>query len=1124
MFSISRTATAWLLTGAVMFAAACAGDDGTAPKVDGGPLTGPGRVTVSPELDSLRIGESRHLTAHVVDEQGAPASTAVEWSSADPAIASVSNAGLVTAVTTGTARIIARAGAAADTARVVVIAEVVPFQVLPNAASVMLGETLQLTISSSGASSQSAAANEEIIWASADPAIATVSSTGVVEAVGIGDVTLTATRGDATSAAAVRVNKTSVNAISITPTNSTIDPGESMHLEALVTDGAGRIVSKKLNWRSSNDAVATVSNDGTVTGSGKGNAIITVQAEGKKASASINVLAVPVATISVSLGASSLSVGQTTTATAQLTDENGAVVTDRTVAWQSSNPALVTVNSAGLVTAIAAGSVTITGISEGKTASAPVSVAPAAPTAIVISPSGATLSPGQSAQLSAEVRDASGGVMNRTVSWSSSNPTVATVSASGAVTAIATGNASVTAASDGVSASVPVTVGAPSTSVASVSVTLQHSTLMAGESTQATAVARNASGNAVTGGTVTWSSTDDELATVSAAGVVTTKQAGSVTIIATIDGVSGTQSLTISPPPVAAVSSVTLSTPTPSLTVGQTAQISVVLKDASGNTLTDRSIGWSSSNPSVATVSVSGLVTAVGAGSVTISATSEGKTGTLPLSVLAVTNPLPPTVASVTVQLASTTLDVGGTTAATAVAYDAGGNPIGGVSFTWSSSNTSVATVSSAGAVSAVGAGTASIVATGGGKTGSKSLTVNAPAPPPPPPPPGSAPKGVDGVKWLAGPIPSVSASKALGATYVTYEDDFVKYADYHWAAHGANWEQANYYDRAATYYVWWARTGNTTYLSRANAIALDYRTKYLEGIAMPYTYNASTYWHMPLGLALHYLVTGDEKSRQAVGYSAEWLSSVGLVSGIGKKTTMALVSNARTQSPIGKTLSDPITVGTAENRWRGRVLQASVLAHAINAPQNGPATGYGKGGPIAVVPGTWAEKAKVALDLVLGFQNADGSYRDEQSGGAEKPFMDGLLNDALILYYQFVAPDPRIPSAVKRNLDYNWANTWLGHTENSPTFAYYEWNYTSPTNSSWAGSRTPAGDLNLMMVNAFGWVYAMTGDAAYRDRGNQVFKGGVDLGYVQGSKQFNQSYAGSWRFVGYRLGMPANP
>ena len=1117
MFSISRTATAWLLTGATIFAAACAGDDGTAPIVDGGPLTGPGRVTVSPKLDSLRIGESRHLTARVVDEQGAPANTAVEWSSAEPAVASVSNAGLVTGVTTGTARVIARAGAVADTARVVVVDDVINFQVLPNAASVMLGETLQLTISSSGTGSASVAASEEITWATSDATIATVSSTGVVEAVGVGDVTLTATRDDATSSAAVRVNKTSVSAISITPTNSTIDPGESTQLEALVTDGAGRVVSKKLNWRSSDNTVATVNDDGTVTGSGKGNAVITVQSEGKKASASINVLAVPVATISVSLGSSALSVGQTTTATAELTDADGNVLTDRTVGWQSSNPALVTVNSAGLVTAIAAGSVTITGISEGKTASASVTVAPPAPTAIVISPSGATLSLGQSAQLSAEVRDANGGVVSRAVSWSSSNPTVATVSSSGVVTAIAAGTASVTAMADGVSASVPVTVGAPSTSVASVSVTLQDAALLAGQSTQATAVARNASGNVIASGSVTWSSTDDELATVSAAGVVTTKQAGSVTIVATVDGVSGTQSLTINAPPPAPVSTVTLSTTSSSLTVGQTAQVSVVLKDASGNILSDRSIGWSSSNTTIATVSVTGVVTAVGGGSATISATSEGKTGTLPMTVQAPTAPPPPTVASITVQIANSTLDVGGSTAATAVARDASGNPIGGVSFTWSSSNTSVATVSSSGAVSAVAAGTASIIATGGGKSGSQSLTVNAPAPPPPPPPPGSAPKGVDGVRWLAGPIPSVTASKALGTAFTKYEDDFVTFADYHRASHGANWEQANYYDRAATYYVWWARTGNTTYLNRANAIAVDYRDKFLQPTKTDgFAYNSSTYWHMPMGLVLHYLVTGDEKSRTAVGYSAEWVGGPHLLRDLDRTTTMALPSTARTQSPIGGSLPSTITVGTAENRWRARVLQAYVLSHVINAPQGGPATKQ-----VGTVPGTWAEKAKGAVDKILSIQNPDGSYRDEQSGGAEKPFMDALLNDALILYYQFVSPDSRILSAVKRNLDYNWANTWLGHRENAQAFAYYEWAYTSPVDPSWAGGRYAAGDLNNMMVNGFGWVYSMTGDGAYRDRGNAVFLGGVALGYLQSSKQFNQQYHGSWRFIGYRVAKP---
>jgi hypothetical protein len=367
----------------------------------------------------------------------------------------------------------------------------------------------------------------------------------------------------------------------------------------------------------------------------------------------------------------------------------------------------------------------------------------------------------------------------------------------------------------------------------------------------------------------------------------------------------------------------------------------------------------------------------------------------------------------------------------------------------------------------------------------------------------------------LAGPIPPTrvgTSAWTVGRIAVSeldnYDRAFEKYAELHWQREGVSWEQANYYDRAAIFYTWWARTGNSKYVERANALALDYRKNYLEKIAMPYTYNASTYWHMPLGLALHYLVTGDEKSRQAVGYSAEWLSSARTVAALGGKKTMPLPAAARTQAPIGPKLPSVITVGVAENRWRARVLQAMVLAHAIDAPHGGPAKKM-----VITVPGTWAEKAKAALDLVLAFQNPDGSYRDEQSGGAEKPFMDGLLNDALILYYQFVAPDPRILSAVKRNLDYNWANTWLGSA-----FAYYEWSYTSPVDPSWAGGRYAAPDLNGLMVNGFGWVYAKTKDVTYRDRGDEIFRT-ISSAYLAGSKHFNQAYSSSYRYLAYRAG-----
>lgn len=378
--------------------------------------------------------------------------------------------------------------------------------------------------------------------------------------------------------------------------------------------------------------------------------------------------------------------------------------------------------------------------------------------------------------------------------------------------------------------------------------------------------------------------------------------------------------------------------------------------------------------------------------------------------------------------------------------------------------------------------------------------------PQPPPPPPPVDPGAVCG-KLIAWPLPTVSQTKALGGFWADYETKIATKLDSQWELYGPNWETMNYYDRAAIYYVWWCRTGRDEYRTRARAMALDYRTKMLEGTAMPYTYNVQAHWYMPLGLALHWLDTGDRKSLEAVSYAAEWVGAAHWMPELTKRVTMALPSTARTQSPAGATLPDPIVVGTAENRVRSRILFGFVLSHALNAPHDGPATGFGRGGAVGAVPGTWAEKSKFVLDAILSMQYPDGSYRDETSGGAEKPFMDGLLNDALILYYQLVSPDPRILGAIKRNLDYNWANTWLG-----TSFAYYEWQYCSPVDANWCGGRYQAADLNLMMVNGFAWVYAQTRDVTYRDRGREIFKAGVELAYMDSGKHLNQQGTSSFR------------
>ena len=175
----------------------------------------------------------------------------------------------------------------------------------------------------------------------------------------------------------------------------------------------------------------------------------------------------------------------------------------------------------------------------------------------------------------------------------------------------------------------------PPATVARVDVTPASSSLQVGQSSALTATPRDANGTAISGRTVTWSSSAPSVATVSASGLVSAIAAGSASIGAVVDGVTGTASVTVTSTPPAPVATVSVTLASASRTVGQTTQATATLRDANGTVLTGRAVTWTSSNPSVATVSGSGLVTAVGAGSANITASSEGRSGSAPLTVTA---------------------------------------------------------------------------------------------------------------------------------------------------------------------------------------------------------------------------------------------------------------------------------------------------------------------------------------------------------------------------------------------------------------------------------------------------------------------------------------------------------
>jgi len=190
---------------------------------------------------------------------------------------------------------------------------------------------------------------------------------------------------------------------------------------------------------------------------------------------------------------------------------------------------------------------------------------------------------------------------------------------------------------------------------------------------------------------------------------------GTATITATADGRTGQATVTVTPVPVASVAA---SVSDSSLFPGDTLTAVATLRDAADNVLT-RAVTWSSGTPTVASIdAATGRITAVAPGTTVITATSEGRSGSFTLTVLA-------RVASVTVFFSANPRIIGESADATVVVRDAGGSVLTGRPVRWSSDNAAIATVDSAtGAVTAVAPGTVAIRATVEGVIGSATLLV----------------------------------------------------------------------------------------------------------------------------------------------------------------------------------------------------------------------------------------------------------------------------------------------------------------------------------------------------------------------------------------------------------------
>jgi trimeric autotransporter adhesin len=514
--------------------------------------------------------------------------------------------------------------------------------------------------------------------------------------------------------------------VELAPNEVTIGVGSTMPLDVSVRGADGTPVSvNEVFWSSSDSTVARVSDRGIVTAVGPGTATIAATVQGRSGTVTVNVSPLPAtaATITVSPSSVSMTDGQSVQLVATVRDADGRTLGGRTVTWSTTTPNIVSVSATGQVVGVQVGTGSVTVSTEGRVTTVPVTVVQRPVGSVVVTPSQLSLVAGQAATLVVQVTDGNGQLLTgRPVSFASTNAAVARVSDNGVVTAVATGNATIQVTSEGRSVNVPVSVGAQP--VSSVQVTPGTASVTVGGTVSLSATALDASGGTLSGRPVIWSSGAPSVATVSASGVVTGIAGGTAVILASIDGRVGSSTITVSVPSPVPVASVTVSPSSVSTTEGQSVQLVATARGANGQTLTGRTVTWSTNAPSIVSISASGQLVGLRAGSASVIASVEGRTATVPVTVSA----LAPRVTRIEVTPRESSILFQGptrrTVQLTAVAYAANGERVNGVTFTWTSSNTRVATVSSSGLVSGMGEGEVTITASADGVNGRAEVEV----------------------------------------------------------------------------------------------------------------------------------------------------------------------------------------------------------------------------------------------------------------------------------------------------------------------------------------------------------------------------------------------------------------
>lgn len=702
-------------------------------------------INLSGFPSSFKVGDTFKLTAIVMPLNVTDDS--VSWKSSDESVATVSSVGMVTLKKEGSVTITVKSGdgRVSKTASFTVVkdggednnvyATDIDVAGLPDFFEV--GDTFKLT----GTVVPSNATNKNVSWSSSDESVATITSNGDVELKKAGTVTFSVKSGDnvVTKQLTVTVTEkdTTVYAtdVEVAGMPNNFNVGDTFKLTGTVKpDNA---TNKDVTWKSSDESIATVDAEGNVELKAEGEVKITVTSGDKIASRQFTITVLPKGSqddtvyatdIEVAGMPSKFNVGDTFKLVGTVVPANAK---DTSVTWKSSDEVVATIDSNGNVELLKEGSVTFT-VTSGDTRVSrqyTVEVTKDAVTATDIDISGLPISyfVGDTFTLTGRVVPET--ATNKNVTWESSDRSVATVTNSGVVDLVSAGTVDIRAISgDGaVTKTITLTVvEKPENPVLATDITVSGmpDKFETGDEFK---LVGTVSPVDATNKNVTWSSSNEEVATVDSNGNVRLVKPGEVNIIATSGDKAVTKTVTItvverqSGGDTVYAEDVEITGVPDTVKVGDTFKLTAKVTPANAS---DKTVKWSSDNEDVATVDSEGNVTVKGIGVVGISAQSGDKMVTKKVTITVNDNQQGGDTVyaeDITITGVPDTFKIGDTFKLTGTISPSN---VTDKTVTWSSNNTDVATIDQSGNVTIKGTGTVRFTAVSGDQRVTKSIEV----------------------------------------------------------------------------------------------------------------------------------------------------------------------------------------------------------------------------------------------------------------------------------------------------------------------------------------------------------------------------------------------------------------